>query len=593
MRASRAYAAQSILHVRLRCIPQKSGGIIFDVDLGAMARIALTFLVFIITAKALLTSRDDPFLSVGESVFMLLYRDLAISNMQVATSVLYKRISAHNGPSTKGTDFYIGFLTNAEEVIQSTPLYQIFISTDEPETVTFTVSLNESLPEDMREGFPLISNVSYGEVVTVTFHERIAVENSNGGIERSKAIHVRTEDGKRVTVQGFNDKVRTSDGFIAFPCDGMRNEVFTHYEYFVLAADQNPSVDDPPKNSLALIIPCDDNTQITVQPSQLVTFTGLEDLRGRPSALQAGPGALASTTTFTADAGQTVLISHPDDLSGTIVQSNSPIVLLSGHECGEVPLDTTACDHMVDQMPPGFALGTTFFLVPLAARVSGDLFRVGTLTDGTQVKVTCVTASNDVPLDFPLDKDGLINRGEYITFMTPGNTESQRDYKPSYCCLDSTVPVIVAQYSTGYSYDSSSGEKQNAELGDPFMTILPPVTQYLNNYTMTSLVGVSGPFPFRYVGLSIAASFFDNSDRAQARVKLNDDAVTTLDGWIPMYCSNKEVCGYGAQVEVPRGEIRVYHEDSDVGLGISYYAYQQQNSYGMPQGYELTPISGR
>ena len=456
------------------------------------------------------------------------------------------------------------------------------------------MSLNENLPAEMREGFPLTTTVSHGEVVTLTLHQRMAVLTGRNLIERSKAIRVRTEGGKKVSVQGFNDNVRTSDGFVALPCDAMRTETFRRYEYFVLAADQNASPDDPKKSSLALIVPCDNDTEITVEPSQLVTFVGFDELPSRPTSFQAGPGGSASASTFTANAGQTLLITHPNDLSGTIIRSNNPIVLLTGHECGEIPIDVTACDHMVDQMPPGLSLGTTFFLVPIAARVSGDLFRVGSLTDGTKVTVTCVTSATDTPKELSLEKDGTIDRGSYLTFQTPGNTtENQPNWKPNYCCLDATQPVVVAQYSLGYSYDRSLIGKPNNELGDPFMSIVPPLTQYLNNYTMKSLTGVSGPFPFRYVSLSIAATFFDNSVSDQQKIKVNDTAVKTLDGWIPMYCSNNQLCGYGAQVEVPGGEIRVYHEDPDVGLGLLYYAYQQQNSYSLPPGYELTPISGK
>lgn len=500
--------------------------------------------------------------------------------------------SGREGPSSKGTDFYVAFLKNAREITLTKPIYQILISTDEPEQVVFTVSLNEALPADMREGFPLTASVSYGQVVTVTLHEGIAVVN---GFQRTKGIRVRTEGGKKITVQGFNDNSRTSDGFVALPCDAVRNEIFTRFEYFVVAADQDSDDNDPEKSSLALIIPCDDGTTVRVYPSQLITFNRYEDLPSPPSEFQAGPSSqfgIPSSSSFEANAGQTILIEHPDDLSGTIIRSNKPIVVLSGHECGEIPQGVTACDHMVEQMPPGLAFGNTFFLVPIAGRVSGDMFRVGTLTDGTQVTVTCVTSSTDVPTKLALERNGAINRGEYVTFLTPRNTENQLNWKPSHCCLDATEPVIVAQYSTGYSLDSSLVGKQNIEIGDPFMSIVPPVTQFLNNYTMKSLTGVAGSFPYRYISLSIAAAFFNNSVSDQEKVKLNDVAVTTLDGWIPLNCSNNQLCGYSAQVEVPEGVIRVYHDDPNVGLGLSYYAYQLQNSYGVQQGYELTPISG-
>ena len=101
-------------------------------------------------------------------------------------------------------------------------------------------------------------------------------------------------------------------------------------------------------SSLALVIPCYNNTVITVE---LVTFTGLHSLPNPSSAFLAGPRELTELTTFTANEGQTLIITHRNDLSGTIVCSNNPVVLLSGHECGQIHLSATGCGHMMEQMP--------------------------------------------------------------------------------------------------------------------------------------------------------------------------------------------------------------------------------------------------
>ena len=95
--------------------------------------------------------------------------------------------------------------------------------------------------------------------------------------------------------------------------------------------------------------------------------------------------------------------------------------------------------------------------------------------------------------------------------MTPGNYDNRLDYKPSYCCLDSNKPVIVAQYSTGYSTDRSLVGKDQisaAEAGDPFMSLIPPVHQFMNNHTVSSIEGSPGPFLYRYINLAIANDFF-------------------------------------------------------------------------------------
>ena len=306
----------------------------------------------------------------------------------------------------------------------------------------------------------------------------------------------------------------------------MHLDNFVRYEHFVLSADSATE-----HASMFLIIPCDDDTRITVHPSQRITVTSLIDLNPGYNPVteiskfhQVEP---PNAVMFTANAAQTMLINHGDDLSGTIVRANKPLVVFSGHQCGQIPYNTTACDHMVEQIPPSMVYGQRFFLPPLGGRVSGDMFRVGTLIDQTQVNVMCVNASaKHTPTSLVLENNGLINRGEYLSFMTPGNFENREDYKPSYCTLESTEGVVIAQYSTGYSYDEELVGKRArsdgaAEIGDPFMSLIPPVHQYMNNYTVKSVKGAFYDFPTHFVNLAIDSKFFDNTPLDQSKIKIN------------------------------------------------------------------------
>ena len=490
----------------------------------------------------------------------------------------------------------VAFLPNlpVDAALSKTTL-QILVTTDEPEPVTFTVSLNENLPAALRVGFPLTTTVSYGEVKIIDFHEDLAPQTTaagTNGTERSKAIRIATQNGKRVSVQGFVDDFRTSDGFQAFSCDGMRLAGFNRYEYVTLSADQMRSDASRQRRSMFLIVPCDDSTNVRLEPSQTLTLTGLGDLSDSiPTQIGAG-----STGSFMVNAGQTILFTQANDLSGSIIRSSKPIAVFSGHECPNVPVENTACDYIVEQMPPGTAFGYTFFIVPFAGRVSGDVIRVSTLTDGTQITLTCVTSTDRVSKTLaPVEgaSNGFIDRGGVLSYRTPSNSANTLNYRPSYCCLDATEPVVVAQYGTGYTTDASFIAKPiTSEGGDPFMSLVPPVIQYMNNYTVSSVEGIAGNFPDRFVSLAISAEFFDNSAIAREHIKINGTTVSPIDGYVPFICSNNEVCGYGAQVEVEEGTLRIYDERPLVGLSVSYYAYQQQNSYGLPVGFQLQPISG-
>ena len=487
----------------------------------------------------------------------------------------------------------LGFLPNLRvDRLLSPAKRQLLITTNEPEPVNFTVYLSETLPAEMRVGFPLTATVAYGEVKIIDFHPDIATESTvaGKGIERSKAIRVVTESGKKISVKGFSDDTRTSDGFTGLSCDGMTTPFFRRYEYVAFSAGQNTRASRM-RRSAILVIPCEDNTLIRIEPTQTLTLVGLSDLPVPPPfrVLASSYGDLR------ANAGQTILLTHTDDLSGTVFRSSKPLAVFSGHECANVLREYDTCDHIVEQLPPGLTFGSTFFIVPYAGRASGDMIRVATLTGGTQVTVTCATSADDTPSVLqPVLGDSLINRGEYLTYLTPGNSANSADYKPSYCCLNASKPVVVAQYGTGFSSDARLlGKAISPESGDPMMSIVPPVTHYINNYTFTSLSGSAGPFPDRYVSIAIAAQFFDNSPGAREMIKMNGTAVSPLDGYIPLYCGTNEVCGYGAQFEVPAGTLNIYHQIPNNGLMVSYYAYQLQNSYGFTSDYQLPPVSGK
>ena len=488
----------------------------------------------------------------------------------------------------------LGFLPNLRiDRLLSPVKRQLLVTTDEPEPVNFTVYLSETLPAEMRVGFPLMATVAYGEVKIIDFHPDIAPDSTvpgKGSLERSKAIRIVTEGGKKISVKGFSDDARTSDGFTGLSCDGMTTRFFTRYEYVAFSADQNTEASRL-RRSAILVVPCQDDTLVRIEPTQTLTLVGLSDLPVPPPfRIRAG-----SYGDFRANAGQTILLSQTDDLTGTVLRSSKPLAVFSGHECANVPEEYDTCDHIVEQLPPGLTFGSTFFIVPFAGRASGDMIRVATLTDGTEVTVTCATSSDDTPAALePVAGDSLINRGEFITYMTPGNSDNSADYKPSYCCLNASEPVVVAQYGTGFSTDSALlGKGISREYGDPMMNIIPPVTHYKNNFTMTSLSGSAGPFRDRYVSIAIAADFFDNSPEAREMIKINGTTVFPMDGYIPLYCSTNEICGYGAQFEVSAGTLNIYHEIPNYGLMVSYYAYQSQNSYGFISGYELTPVSGK
>ena len=451
---------------------------------------------------------------------------------------------------------------------QSPNNLQVLVTTDEPSPVSFTVTTILGGTETHTAAHGFVTKVDLSAA-------NFRVTGSRQFSERRKHIIVQAETGKSISVYGVNDEDTTTDGFLALSCDGMKiGKTFTRYEYVILSGEYDVMGDA--LNSEFLIVPCEDMTNIDIFPTQLIT---VNFGRGSKQIIVGGSGSFLLQTVGT------YLINHRNDLTGTIVRSDKPISVFAGHECAQFPSTLTECDHLVEQMPPQTTWGTTYFLSPLAARESGDIYRVATIYDNNQVTVTCVdegSSNTETILSTSL------SRGGWEQFNSSYFQDTCPNFVPKYCCVEATKPVLVAQYSQGYTVDAQCTGDIGTQLGDPFMIVVPPVVQYLNNLTFSAVQGVSGSFLTQYINIAVHKMFFQPD-----MIFLDDELVeSNRNQWNLFYCSNGEICGYGLSKAITAGNHTVYHEMESAALGVSIYGFQQRNSYGFPIGMELQPLSG-
>ena len=463
------------------------------------------------------------------------------------------------------------------------PKHFILVTTNEPEPVKFTVTTFRE------EEVSTMYTATHGTTTRVAFSADDYYITDQ--LQRDRAIRVQADVGKKISVYAVNDEFRSTDGFVALSCDGMTVENnFRRYDYVILSAELTGSVDNPQTNSEFLIIPCKDNTRIDITPTQLVTVDAPDF-----STPQFGPGSISTAQwqnhigNVRPSAGDTLLISHPNDLTGTHIRGTKPLIVFSGHQCAQVPTGRTACDHLVEQIPPHTTWGYTFLLNPLAFRESGDYYRVATVHDNTDITITCVDEGGSTTMTLPdLSLSSAVG-SNFDTFQTQDANEPPRPCPPfvlKFCSLQATNPVIVAQYSQGHNVDTACTD--STDFGDPFMSLIPPVIQYLNNYTISSITAEAGSFSSRHVGISVYDTFFDPSRIMIDGMPIESDR----SAWQGIYCSDGGICGYGIYKNLTIGDHTVYHEDPDAGLSVQNYGFQQENSYGFPAGMELEPLSG-
>ena len=481
----------------------------------------------------------------------------------------------------------LAFLENDPDITYgpASEVVTLFVSTNEPTPVNFTIETDLRFSPSLTSG-----TTSYGSSTQVTFSTtspndiRVSIVTSSFELNdqlNSKNIRVKAEDGKKITVFGLNDKLESSDAFLALPCQSY-NGVTTNtpYEYFIFSTNQNAGLSSRYRSAF-LIVTCEDDTGITILPSE----NGLYQQSETFSTVRPPQRVL------NADARQTILVqadNNEKDLTGTIITSTKPINVFSGHVCGRVPAGETACDHLIEQVPPHVVWGTTFFTVPLARRQSGDRFRVGAIRDNTVINVTCVTPGSSTIRfreSVTRNRSPTPPKSNYYEFQTPGTgpINPNPNFQPDYCCIQTNYPVSVMQYSDGHSVDELPGS-----LGDPFMLLVAPVEQSFNNFTLST--PSSDRFD-NYINIAVSSEFFSNSTADQAKVQLNGATVTPLDEtWTPIICYDGSICGYGAQVRLSDGVSTLIFDDPLGGMNVYTYGFGREVSYGYPGGFEMEPI---
>ena len=197
--------------------------------------------------------------------------------------------------------------------------------------------------------------------------------------ERDKGVVVQSVDGARLA---FGGEVTSTDTYQILPLVYLPSK----YEYYAVSVPKDSRIleengvrypADPQYKSVVVFIASEDNTRVTVTPTQDVEVDlGVITLAGTP-------------LERTLRRGEAVFLFSKEGLTGTHAVSNKPLAFFSGHECGNMPSDMLYCDHMAEQIPPTATWGTEFYTASFMTRPR-DRFRVVSSRDNNSITWTCV-----------------------------------------------------------------------------------------------------------------------------------------------------------------------------------------------------------
>ncbi|MDN3648047.1 PKD domain-containing protein [Reinekea marina] len=427
-------------------------------------------------------------------------RNTAITTLALATTPM---LSLAN--DVLGKDFTIAFPTNYE----GSGIPTLFFSAQENTEVKVTIpglAIEETL------------QVLAGEVGTLALPQA-ANRLGSGEI---KDLGVFVESSQDISVYGMNEVKFTTDGFTALPNDVLGREYYI-LSYYPLNRN-NWRLD-----SELVIVATEDNTQVQIIPSVDINSSFLAH----------------ELQQITLNKGQTFqLSSYEEDVSGTFIRASLPIGVYGAHECADVPSRDSRigwCDYLVETMIPVNNWGYHYDLIPLATRLSGDVFRVMASEDNTPVDVNGQVVA-------------ILAAGEFYEAVINGPMS-----------VSSSKPIMVAQYAMGQGADNINA--------DPFMMNIVPFEQFLSEYLFTTP----------------ADGFVNNFVNVVVEVGTN----LLLNGNLVDISNFNEIPGsnyIGGQLSLSIGQHAMV---ADKPFGAYVYGFNAYDSYGYPAGQAFADISPR
>ena len=433
----------------------------------------------------------------------------------------------HYAAATKTeSDYYISFISNHNGGTAS-----VLIMTNDSQPVTYYIQAPGI-------GFHQNGTVTADNEAIVSFPSTAEVTSH---IDQNKGIHLKT-NSSNVTVIGQNILSGTDDTFLAQPTLKLSVSKYVYYGISVPRTIVHREL----LHSTVLLVGTEDNTIMTLTVTQSVAI---------------GVGATTSDLTpgrqysFVINRLQTVYIESLEDLTGTKIVTDKPISVFSGHECANVPYDTAACDHLVEQIPPTILWGQIYYTAPLATRRSYTI-KILAAHDSTSITVNCGN----------LLESYVINEREFFN----KTLQSQKS-----CAINSNKNILVVQLSHGADEDG---------FGDPMMTLVPAISQYDYKFKFSTLRNV---YRENYVNIVVIAQYYQPDIIYLTEGKISRSLNTQH--WVPITV-NDVIEAYITQVNITEGVVEIVHSNLAALMTTIVYGFTRPHGYGHPGGLNFFKI---
>ena len=296
------------------------------------------------------------------------------------------------------------------------------------------------------------------------------------------------------------------------------------------------------------------NTHVTVFPSgrvQGVPGTGPQYMSRGDSYTYtlANAGDVLEMFSDTGDIRNPV---YSQDISGSIIEADQPVITYGGHGCTFIPQDKKACDHLESSMFPIQALGNEYIVtMPHTPHGEGEWVRIMAFYDNT--KIAFDPAVNGIP--------GIIlNTGD--VFDLPNVTEA--------FAVRANGRIAISHYELGeFDLQAADAGVPSPDEGDPSACPAIPIAQYRSTYTFLA--------PGSY-----AENWIDVVAPNGATIKLDGTPIPAGDFNHPVGSQPYNI----AHVQLAPGK-QGHSLTGDATFGLYVYGYGSRTSYMYPGGLDL------
>lgn len=258
----------------------------------------------------------------------------------------------------------------------------------------------------------------------------------------------------------------TSDGFLALPVSSLGKE------YIVASYGDVADNVQQYLPSYTSIVAAYDNTH--------VKFT----LGGTNSTRTAGgmnPGESVDSVLNKGDVWLIASSGHASDLSGSKIESDLPVAVVSGNFCAYIPLEAAACDFISEMELPTYTWSKSYHVSHICTRIKSDLIKIFAKEPNT------IIYRDGLQISTIANAGGLLNTG-YLEMRTNNELTDIKSI-----VISGDKPISVTQYNPGQQDDNIPS--------DPFQMVLTPLQQYQKEIIFNT-PGVNGDgFSHNFVNL--------------------------------------------------------------------------------------------